>query len=617
MMAPASPLSEGYAAVLAAVLSQQTQASLFKDELRVLVLRQITVEGLDTYLKHHLHARGLRVVVEFGGYGTQVSDVLAADGAVARLQPQLIVLALALEELDPRYGNPGWQCEPAQAEVTSLLALLLAKTRATIVVHNFLAPLWNEQGLVQDAQGRDLASQVAQLNESVKAQVRQHAPRLVLADWEGLLRRLGAAAALDDRGRYLWRAPFRHAFLEAWAQQLARVACALTGRAKKVLVLDCDNTLWGGVVGEDGLQGIALDSQEYPGRAYRDFQATVLHLAERGVLLALCSKNNEADVFEVLDQHPASLIQRKHLAAWRVNWRDKASNIAELADELNLGLDHFVFVDDNPVECGLVQQMLPQVTVLQVPGKVHQLPSLLLRDGLFDTLHVTQEDKSRVRLYQGETQRKTVRSAFGSLDEYLQSLQTVALIHRATAAELPRVAQLTQKTNQFNLTTRRYAEGELQALSASADTFIYSLTVSDRFGSLGLVGVMILSGSGRTKDLEEPSAVPLRRTVSVDAFLLSCRALGRRLELAMVEHCLADVARSSALAVSVLEVEALEVEAHYLATAKNAQVADFWPRLGFVQTAAHDGRRRYLRQVQTATPPGLATEPNFITIQED
>lgn len=583
--------TDGYSAVFAAVAAAENEAATFKDEIKILVLRHITVEGIDTLVRHHLYPRRIRPQIEFGGYGTLAQDVLDPDGPVARLDPDLIVLALALDELDPDYGSPGWRADSSRAELTSLLGLLSEKTRATIAVHTFLPPLWPEQGLVTDANGLDLASQVAELNRSIVETVRQQAPRFVLVDWGRMLARLGADAALDERGRYLWRAPFKKAFLDDWAQQLARMAGALKGRAKKVLVLDCDNTLWGGVVGEDGLDGIRLDTQQHPGRAFYDFQTTVLHLAERGVLIVLCSKNNEADVFEVLDTHPACRIKRSHLAGWRINWQDKASNIADLAEELNLGLDAFVFVDDNPVECGLVREMLPQVTVLQVPKKLHELPPLLLQGGWFDTLRVTDEDRKRAQLYQGESQRKSTRGAFGSIDDYLQSLQTVAVIRRALPAEIARIAQLTQKTNQFNLTTRRYSEAEVQGFAADAQTAVYSLSVRDRFGTLGLVGALIVR-----RDAD---------TARIDTFLMSCRALGRRLELAMMAHCMDDLARAWPVT---------HWQAEYIPTAKNAQVAGFWPLLGFTEVGESDGGPRRYARAADAMP---AAAPTFVTIEQD
>ncbi len=579
-----------FIATIAAVTAMEAEAESFKDEIKVLVLRQVTVEGIDTLLKHHLYQRRIRPVIEFGGYGTMTQDVLAADGPVARMDPALIVLALSLDELDRNFGAPGWRYDAARAELAGLLELLIERTHATIAVHTFIAPLWPEMGLVLDSQGNDLGSQVAELNRYVTEVVRSRAPRLVLMDWEQTLRRLGADAALNERGRYMWRAPFRHSFLDAWAHQLTRVVAALKGRAKKVLVLDCDDTLWGGVIGEEGLDGIELDDHQYPGRAYVDFQTTVLHLVQRGVLVTLCSKNNEADVFSVLDAHPTCRLKRAHLSGWRINWKDKATNIAELADELNLGLDAFVFVDNSTVECELVRQVLPQVTVIQVPGKLHELPSLLLQGGLFDTLSLTREDKGRAQLYQEEGLRKSARIALDDIDEYLKSLETKAKIHRATAAEVPRIAQLTQKTNQFNLTTRRYTDQDIQILLSDPGSAVYSLSASDRFGALGLVGVLIAKLDAGV--------------IRVDSFLMSCRALGRRLEIAMVEQCLNELS-------TIWPVDRCEAE--YIETTKNSQVADFWPRMGFATVAALGKRNVFARAVTTT----VESEPTHVFIDQD
>jgi len=581
--------ADSYTSVFAEVAAMEKEAAGFKDEVKVLVLRQITIEGIETLIKHHLYSQQIRPIIEFGGYGTMVQDVLAAESVVSS-DPDLIVLALSIDALDQNYGSPGWTKDAVRSELGSLFEFLASNTRATIAVHNFILPLWPEQGLVTDIAGLDLATQVAGLNKFVLEAVRAHVPRFVLMDWDRYLRQLGADAALDERGRYLWGAPFRRPFLDLWACQLSRVACVLRAKTKKVLVLDCDNTLWGGVIGEDGMEGIQLDANQYPGRAYFDFQTTVVHLAQRGVLITLCSKNNEADVSEVLDQHPWCRIKRDHLSAWRVNWNDKASNITELAAELNLGLESFVFVDDNPAECALVAEMLPQITVLQVPQKLHELPRLLLRDGLFDTLSVTQEDRERASRYQVESQRKQTRAAYGSINDYIRSMQTVAVIHRVSPGEVPRVAQLTQKTNQFNLTTRRYSERDIELLLADHNVAIYSLAARDRFGALGLVGVLIVRITDKLGE--------------VDSFLMSCRALGRRLENAMIEHCLASLGVAH-------EIERWTAE--YVETAKNGQVADFWARMGFVEIEAKDGGKRY-----SCTADGLICDGStFVKIEKD
>ena len=582
--------ADGFGQILAAVADMRETARSFSDECRIVFLRNITVEGIDVLLTHHLYSQGIRPLIRFGGYGTMVQDLLAADGAAANGDPDLIVLALSIAELDAEYGTPGWSSDGVSAQLEGLFELLASRTRSTIAVHSFVGPLWSEQGLIVDPLARDLGSQTAALNRLVVETVRKHSPRFVLMDWEQYLRRLGGEAALDNRGHYLWRSPFRPPFLEAWAQNLARVVRALKGRAKKVLVLDCDNTLWGGVIGEDGIEGIQLDRHQYPGRAFFDFQTTILQLAARGVLLALCSKNNESDVFEVIDRHPACQIRRAHLAAWRINWNDKANSLSALAAELNLGLDSFVFVDDNPLECGLVRQVLPQVTVLQVPGKLHELPHMLFRDGLFDTLSVTEEDARRARLYQDQRQREQLRGAVAGIEDYLLSLQTVASIHRARPGEVPRIAQLTQKTNQFNLTTRRYSEQDVRSFISNDKVDVFTLTARDRFDSLGLVGVLIVLIDGTE--------------AIIDSFLLSCRALGRRLELAMIEHCLAELRDHRRIEI---------FRAEYLPTARNAHVADFWPSVGFAATETANGRTLYAR------PADLATEgrETFVALETD
>ena len=332
----------------------------------------------------------------------------------------------------------------------------------------------------------------------------------------------------------------------------------LKGKAKKCVVVDCDDTLWGGVVGEDGLDGIKLDRNSYPGKAFYDFQTGLLHLAERGILVVLCSKNNEADVLEVLDKHPGCRLKRKHLSAWRVNWQDKASNIAEIAEELNLGLDSFVFVDDNPVECGLVKELLPEVTVLQVPQKLHELPSLLFEQGFFDAFRLTEEDHKRAQLYQSESPRRQSRGGFKSVEEYLSSLETVAVIHRMRSGEIPRVAQLTQKTNQFNLHPKRYSERDVAAFADRPDAAVFTLSVSDRFR--------------RYRPRRRPhSRMPRRRGPVV---LSDELRPGQRPERVMIARCLAGY--GGTWGISTWHAERRH--------AQNQQVADFSAAERFAQT---------------------------------
>lgn len=532
--------------------------------------RNVTIEGIEPYLKYALLASGVRPAVTFGGYDLVRQDVSSPDSALSKAKPAVVVLALALEHLDPQFGCPGWSALKVQHSLEDLFDFVASHCSAVIAVNTFIPPMYPELGLVVPRDGSDATAQVQRLNQFVRSYVAEHASQFCLMDWERYVRVLGEEQSLDYRYWYLSKAPFKGPFLQLYAGEIAKVVRILRGKAKKVLVLDCDNTLWGGVVGEDGLDGIKLDGHDYPGRAYYDFQKTLLHLANRGVLITLCSKNNEADVIEVFEKHPWCLLKTSHLSGWRINWQDKVSNVRELAEELNLGLDSFVLVDDSGLECGMVRQMLPEVTVLQVPEQLHRLPQLLVRDGLFDTLAISDEDRKRAQLYQSETQRKKARGSFQKIEDYLESLEIVAEIRRPRPGEIARVAQLTQKTNQFNLTTRRYSEEDIARLVGSEDSAVYSLTASDKFGALGLVGVLIVKRDGQFG--------------YVDSYLLSCRALGRDLEMVFLARALGELEQQWG-------VEGWRAE--YRRTNKNAQVADFWERSGFTPTAAQDDIKRY------------------------
>lgn len=549
-------------------------------------LRNVTLEGIEPYLRYHMLTAGIRPDLVFGGYGSMRQDLMLPDSPLVKYGPDMLVTAFMLEELDPRYGLPGWNASHARKELIAVFDALVASEAPTIALNTFIAPFHSEIGVLVAAS--DIASEVTKLNDFVRDFVREHSPRFCLMDWDRLAHRIGEAEAMDYRYWYLSKAPFKRSFLDNLARELIKVVLALKGHAKKCLVLDCDNTLWGGIIGEDGIEGIQLDGHDYPGRVYYDFQKTILQLAERGVLVTLCSKNNEQDVLDVLDKHPWSLLKRNHLSGLRINWGDKATNLAELAKELNLGLDAFVFVDDNPRELELIRQALPQVTTLQVPNRLYEYPALLLRDGLFDTLITSHEDKLRASLYQTEAQRKAERNQYQNLEGYLISLELVVTIHIASDRETIRVAQLTQKTNQFNLTTRRYSDHDIANLRSSADACVYTLSASDRFGSLGLVGVFI---ARRQQD-----------TAVVDSLLMSCRALGRRLEFAFALECMRHI---------VADWRIQTWEAEYLPTAKNSQVANFWSTLGFALLEQVDGHRRYRL---SASMPEI-DPPTFIQIE--
>lgn len=566
-------------AVLQAVNGFESESRSGQPTLRVSILRNYTVEAIEPLLKYLAYKSGLEPKVTIGDYDNVRQEVLNLDSHVYASKPDVVVVSTLLEHLDPGSLRSGWDGANARDALLSTLSDLVERSRAIIMVNTLLPPLRHESALLAPAALTHRVAQVRAINDALRAFAAKHSHQVFVVDWERILAQLGEDRAIDYRFWYMSRAPFKKDFLAHYAWEIVRAGRALKGKTKKCLVLDCDNTLWGGVIGEDGLSGIKLDAFEYPGRCFYDFQKSILNLLDQGVIVALCSKNNEADALEVIDNHPHSLLRRNHLAAWRINWTDKASNIAALAEELNLGLDSFVFVDDSGIECDQVRQALPDVTVIQAPKAAYELPGLLYRDGLFDGLVKSEDDAKRTASYVAERERTQAQKSFASTEEYLASLELKAIIHEAPSAELARVAQLLGKTNQFNLTTRRHSEALVREFAESPDAAVYTLAASDRFGDLGLVAVLIVRREGEVG--------------TVDTLLMSCRALGRKLEYVFVEHCLAELERRWQLRTW---------RAAYLPTKKNGQVSEFWDALGFARVGNDEGGVLYEQSVAARQP---------------
>lgn len=364
-------------------------------------------------------------------------------------------------------------------------------------------------------------------------------------------------ACVDWRMWFLAQMPFSPA-----KKQAAPRSVGVPVVRKKCLVLDCDDTLWGGTLGEDGFSALKLGG-EYPGNAFAFFQKKCVELAESGIILAICSKNNEADVREVFEKHPATVLRREHISAWRVNWRDKAENLREIAAELNIGADSLVFVDNDPRERERVFAAFGgAVATPEFPRQAYELPDFFekLADDFFRSEKLTSEDLSKTQQYRDAAERAETAKNFASLDDYIASLEICLEVALADDFSFPRLAQLTQKTNQFNLTTRRRAEAELRDFAARGNA-VFSLAASDRIGNLGIVGETEIAFSEDKK------------SARLENFLMSCRALGRGIETAFAQKILQN-----------LRERGIEtVFAEYLPTAKNAPCANFLSALGFVK----------------------------------
>jgi FkbH-like protein len=330
---------------------------------------------------------------------------------------------------------------------------------------------------------------------------------------DSVLAQVGLTAAADFRQFQSAKALYTIDMFKAYVEHVAPAFFAATGRMRKVLVLDCDNTLWGGILGEDG-DDIRMNSATRSGRVFREVQQILRGFRNNGILLALCSKNNPMDVAQVLAGHPDMVLRENDFVAKRINWEDKATNLRQLSSELNLGLDSFVFVDDSSFELGLVQEELPQVACVRVPETLSDYPAVIRRlKQDFFVLSRTSEDLRKTEMYMQEQARGETKARYGSLDEYLKSLGLQVSVAWNDVASVSRAAQLSQKTNQFNLTTRRYTEADMLRMVADQSVAIGTFAVSDRYGDYGVTGLAILRF-----EAEDEVAV-------VDSLLMSCRVI--------------------------------------------------------------------------------------------
>jgi FkbH-like protein len=366
-----------------------------------------------------------------------------------------------------------------------------------------------------------------------------------------------AERGYSTKAWYLGKVAFNDEVFAEAALEIKAALRALTGQIRKLLVLDLDDTLWGGIVGDVGWENLSLGGHDGEGEAFVDLQRAAKALKQRGIALAIVSKNEEAVALEAIRKHPEMVLREEDFVGWRINWTDKARNIADLATELNLGLQSVVFIDDNPVERARVREALPEVLVPEWPADKLLCPSTLLGLRCFDAASFTREDAERTQLYAAEKKRDALLTQVGSMEAWLEGLQIKVRAEPLSASNIVRAAQLLNKTNQLNLSTRRLSEAELLEWSRGLDRKFWTLTVSDRFGDAGLTGIVSMEAEGDVGRIVD--------------FVLSCRVMGRRVEETML-HLVCAHAKSLGLGA---------VEAHYQQTAKNKPTLAFFERSEF------------------------------------
>ncbi|RZU42460.1 HAD-IIIC family phosphatase [Edaphobacter modestus] len=495
-----------------------------------------------------------------GDYDNYISEILDPESELYASQPDVIFLVPSNQRCT--YHGAMTDPHPLQrAEATKIAEDLLSLCRmahersgAEVILANFLPAAEFDPGPFRV---RTLGSNWS-FRKLVNLELGLGAPSYVhICDAEFLATRRGAADAHDPRAWFETKQLYSSDFAVDIAKEVAAIVASLHRSSKKVLALDLDNTLWGGVIGDDGMTGIEIGGTHPRGEAFKQFQLAIASLAKRGVVLAVCSKNDYKNAAEPFEKHPEMVLRLKDIACFQANWEPKSENLRRIAQELNLGLDSIVFVDDNPAEIEIVKQFVPEIETIWLGPDPAEYASQLLNSRFFESRSITGDDLKRGEQYQQQAARSQAMNAGTDMDAYLASLEMHSVISEFTQVDVPRISQLINKSNQFNVTTRRRSEAEVEALLADQEHYGFSVRLADKFGDNGLISVVVVRVEGAT--------------AIVDTWLMSCRVLKRQMEDEVVN----EIVRVA------LQRGCTSVVGHYLPTEKNGMVRDLFPRMGF------------------------------------
>lgn len=549
-------------------LNRQPKKRQFKEKrhTKVALLASSTIKGIAEVLTVKCAEAGIGTEFYIPEYNQYREEIIDRKSGFYRFKPDITVLFIDTKSLLGDYFYFPYRYSEQKRRnfvnnrIDNLIVLIKkfipnSFSKSKLIVHNFEVPIYSPYGILELKQKFGYIDSVRYMNNKLQDYFYKNS-EVFIFDYDSFLNKIGKSNALDRKMDYIADMKLNQNFIPALCDEYMRFIKAVNSLGRKCLILDLDNTLWGGILGEDGFDGIKLDTTA-PGNAYVEFQKYLLSLSERGIILAINSNNNYKEVINVIHKHPDMVLRENNFACIKINWENKANNILEIAKELNLGIDSLIYIDDSKQHRQLIRQMLPEVFVLEMPDDVSDYVKVIEELKELDWPNITEEDKMRGMMYSQEMSRRQFRENFKNMDKYLNSLQTKLSIKKADKFSIPRIAQLTQRTNQFNLTTRRYPEQEILNFSKNCKYRVYYVSVSDRFGDSGISGALILK-----KDKE---------IFLIDTFLLSCRVLGRGIEKAVLAFTLKQGKRKGFRFIL----------GRYIPTQKNELVKDFYKNNGF------------------------------------
>lgn len=550
---------------------------------RLAVLSNSTIDMIAPALVATAARHGIALEVIQPSYDQVAQEALTPDSKVNSSKPDAVLFALDYRALPLKLSLADTQTSSTtvQGAIGYLQALrtgIKANSNTVCIFQSFAPPAETLFGSLD----RALAGTLRNLIDRINRELAEFVPGSgdVLLDVAGLAETVGLSDWHDPQLWNMAKFAFSDQLIPLYADYVARTLAAIRGKSRKALILDLDNTLWGGVIGDDGLEGIKIAQGDARGEAHLAVQRLALDLRQRGIVLAVCSKNTDEVAREPFEKHPEMLLKLDQIAVFQANWKDKASNIQAIAEELSLGLDAMVFLDDNPVERGLVRQLLPQVAVPELPEDPAYYARTLAAAGYFESVAFAAEDLKRAGFYQDNAKRATLQKQVGGVDAYLASLDMTITFQPFDATGRARIVQLINKSNQYNLTTRRYTDPEVTAAENDPEVFTLQVRLADIFGDNGMISVVIC----------RPGEAGVWE---IDTWLMSCRVLGRKVEHMVLREML-EHARAAGLH---------KLAGTYRPTDRNKLVVDHYAKLGFTKLSEEDsGLMRWELLVEGADP---------------
>jgi len=540
------------------------KAENLEKKLRIALLGSFTLNGFEETIRVKCHQKKIECQTYVGNYNQYNQDILNKDSKFYKFKPELTFLILDVRHiLGELYFQP-YSISVSERkelvtikvnEITNLIKTIIENSNSRVILTDLQVPTYSPYGINEQNEEFGVKQIVREINTKIRYENKDN-PLLSILDFNEFIQKHGEENVFSYKQFFSGDMKISIEYIPKFVNEMMRFVNAVVGITKKCIVLDLDNTLWGGVIGEDGFNNIKLGDNPI-GRSFVEFQKRLLALNQRGIILAINSKNNFDDAMKVINEHPNMILREDNFGCIKINWNDKVTNLHEISSELNIGLDSFVFFDDDPINREFVKSQLNQVLVVDLPSDSAKFAHILTEMNVFESLKITEEDKKRKDMYLGQRKRVEFENKIGDFNEFLKQMDIQVLIKKADGFSIPRISQLTLKTNQFNLTTKRYQEDQISSFSDDKNRIVECAQVSDKFGDNGITGVYIVE-----KKNDE---------WIIDTFLLSCRIIGRGVEDIMLSQLIERARKENVK----------KIKGKFIPTKKNKPAENFYEEFGF------------------------------------